>query len=92
VLFTNRALYSNDLTEAEDNIKIPRDLHPIFSKFSGYSYENTLLLTTYPNTLTEFAKNDLIINPFNVKYPGFENDVGCYALMKYLRGIKVRMN
>lgn len=34
----------------------------------------------------------MIVPPFNPKYPGFEKDIGCHAVTKYLRGITARMN
>lgn len=39
----------------------------------------------------EHTKNDLIIHPFGPKYPTFENDIGCYSLGKYLKGIMARL-
>lgn len=34
----------------------------------------------------------MIINPFGPKYPSFENDIICYSLIKYLKGIIARMD
>jgi hypothetical protein len=34
----------------------------------------------------------MIINEFGLKYHGYDTDVGCLAVMKYVKGILARMN
>lgn len=93
ILPTNRALYTktNVNIEPQDPLKIPKELNGLYNKFPGYNNTNTLVLTCLPNMLADHAKNDLMIAGFSTKNQIFEQDVGCLALSKYIKGIVMRL-
>lgn len=70
---------------------MPKDLNSVYTNFPGYNSTNTLVLTSIENGLAEHAKNDMFIPPFSPKYLTFQQDVGCLAVAKYIRGIAMKL-
>lgn len=91
ILPTNRALYSTSNTEPQDALKIPKELNSIFTKFPGYSVTNTLVLSSTPNGIAGYSRNDILVPEYSPKNNTFIRDPGCLAITKYLKGITFRL-
>ena len=63
----------------------------MYERFTGYTDQNTLVVSCDDNLIEKHKRNDITIPPFTPKNPKFDFDLGGFVLKKYIQGLLVTM-
>jgi hypothetical protein len=67
-------------------IPMKRDLDIIFKKYPQYTKENTIIVSTFKNEMSEYRSNEVVLPLYHpvVGFTSFNADAHLYYLMEYL--------